>query len=136
MRPLDECFLYGRVIDANANPLGVGRGVLVYIYRARSRQKLEVPVLLRDQLLVPPMMTNAQPWTKGYFEHLYNQPLKSGDRWPQHCFRDNLRSIYRDENGNRLERATGPVGQWGLHSFRTIDDEISTALGIPLAPDE
>jgi hypothetical protein len=55
------------------------------------------------------------------------------DVLPQHCFQDS-RGWYFDEQGNRLHAAVEPVGQWGLHSYRTIDDEISKALGIPPAP--
>jgi hypothetical protein len=135
MRPPDAQYLYGRVISRDANPLGVGGAVLVYIYRVRSSDKTPVPELLRGQLLVPPMMTNKQPWTKGYFEHIENRPLAPVDRLAQHCFKDS-RGWFFDELRNRLSAAVDPVGQWGLHSFRTIDDEISKALGIPLAPDD
>lgn len=134
MRPLDGEYLFGRVIDTNANPLGVGGAVLIYVYRARAATK-DPPVLLRGQLLVPPMMTNNQPWSKGYFEHVENRPLTPMDRLPQHSFKDS-RGRYFDETGARLPGPIEPVGQWGLHSYRTIDDEISKALGIPLAPDE
>ena len=135
MQPPDGQFLFGRVVDTNADPLGVGGAVLIYVYRVRATAKTPVPELLRGQLLVPPMMTNKQPWTKGYFEHVENRPLSVMDRLPQHCFKDS-RGWYFDQVGTRLAGPVEPVGQWGLHSFRTIDDEVSKALGIPLSPDE
>jgi hypothetical protein len=135
MHPPDGQYLFGRVIDTDANPLGVGGGILIYIYRIRSATKTPIPELVREQFLVPPIMTNKQPWTKGYFEHLENRSLAPMDRVPQHCFKD-TRGWYFDQAGNRLSGPSEPVGQWGLHSYRTIDDEISKALGIPLAPDE
>jgi len=61
-----------------------------------------------------------------------NRPLSTGDRLDQHCFKD-TRGWYFDEARNRLESPVPPVGQWGLHSYRTIDDENSKALGIPLS---
>lgn len=132
MLPPDGEYLFGRVIETNANPLGVGGAVLIYIYQARSASKRPVPQLSPDELLLPPMMTNKQPWTRGYFEHLENRPLTASARLPRHCFRD-TRGRFHDEMGNRQTEATGPVGQWGLHSYQTLDDEISKALGIPLA---
>jgi hypothetical protein len=39
MHPPDGQFLFGRVIDTNADPLGVGGAVLIYIYRVRSSAK-------------------------------------------------------------------------------------------------
>lgn len=134
MLPPDGAFLFGRVVDTNADPLGVGGAVLIYVYRVRSDTKTPIPELLRQQMLVPPMMTNKQPWTRGYFEHVENRPIDPRERLAQHCFVD-TRGWYFDSTGRRLPGPTEPVGQWGLHSYRTIDDEISKALGIPLAED-
>ncbi len=133
--PPDGKYRFGRVIDTNADPLGVGGAVLIYLYQVAATAKTPVPALLRGQLLVPPIMTNKQPWTKGYFEHVENRPLSAMEVLPQHCFKD-TRGWYFDQEGKRLAGPVGPVGQWGLHSYRTIDDEISKALGIPLAPDK
>lgn len=89
---------------------------------------------MREDLLVPPMITNRQPWLKGYFEALENHPVGRLDRLVQHCFRDSRGWLF-DEQGTRLMSAHEPVGEWGLHSYRTVDDEISKALGMPLAKD-
>jgi hypothetical protein len=135
MQPPDGQFLFGRVLSTDsAGPMGVGC-VLIYVYRNRSATKSPTPQLLPGQLLIPPMMTNKQPWTKGYFEHVGNRPLEATDRLRQHCFKD-TRGWYFDEHGTRLSTAVDPVGSWGLDSFRTIDDKVSRALGIPLAPEE
>ena len=134
MLPPDGLYLYGRVIATDANPIGVPGANLIYVYRARATEKEAVPELLRGQLLVPPMMTNNRPWTMGYLEFLEHRALGPIDRLPQHCFRDS-RGWYLDERRERLPGPIEPVGAFGLHGFRTIDDEISRALGIPLAPD-
>ena len=134
MQPPDGQYLFGRVIDTDVDPLGVGGAVLIYIYRSRSAAKTQIPNLLRGQLLVPPLMTNKQPWTKGYFQHLETRPLTTMDRLTAHCFKDSS-GRYFDEAGNQLKSAVEPVGEWGLHSYRTIDDEVSEALNIPLAAD-
>ena len=140
MQPPDGRFLYGRVIANDANPLSVGGGILLYVYRARADKKDDVPELSRDDLLTAPLITNRQPWSKGYFEHIAHAPLTHEDRLPRHCFQDFGR--YFDEYANELDGSIPPPagigewGQWGLHSYRTIDDEISKALGIPLAPEE
>lgn len=135
VQPPDGQFLFGRVIETNARPFGdQGGGVLIYIYRVRSPVKVPVPELLPGQLLVAPMMTNRRPWTMGYFEHLENRALSAMDRLPQHCFRNSY-GQYFDEFRNALDGPVEPVGLFGLHSFRTVDDSISEALGIPLTPD-
>ena len=79
-------------------------------------------------------MTNRLPWTRGYFEHLTHAILTSESLLAKHCFRSSGNQ-YFDEYSNKLSKPSSPVGVWGLDSYRTIDDAISEALGIPLAPD-
>jgi Immunity protein 26 len=135
VKPPDGLFLFGRVIDTNARPFTVDfRGVLIYVYQVRSSVKTPAPALLREHLLIPPKMTNRLPWSRGYFEHTENRPLSAMDVLPQHCFKDTLGG-YRDQAGNAVPGPVEPVGLFALSSYRTIDDAISEALGIPLAPD-
>jgi hypothetical protein len=133
MAPSDGKYLYGRVISTDANPLGVGHAVLIYIYSARSTEKSYVPDLFRERLLVPPIMTNTLPWTKGYFELVEHRPLTPMDRLPKHSFVREWTNPkqYFDEQGNALPGPIEPVGQWGLHSYQTIDEQIAAALGVP-----
>ena len=136
MHPAGMDYLFGRVVSTDANPLGVGGGILIYVYRATSANKTDVPVLDRDGLVIPPLITNALPWRRGYFEHVCFRPLTATDVLPEHRFRDPLTGAFRDERGNVAPATPLPCGVWGLHSFRTIDDELSTALGLPLSADD
>jgi hypothetical protein len=127
-------FGFGRVIrtDARIGPM-VGC-ILIYIYKPFSPLKFPLPEMRKEDLLVAPMMTNNQPWLRGYFETVATVPLGSDDVLVPHCFRD-IRGLYFDESGNRLSAPVPLCGEHGLHSFRTIDDVVSTALGIPVSPD-
>jgi hypothetical protein len=87
-----------------------------------------------ERLLVPPMMTNNLPWSRGYFQTLVNLPIEAGEALSRHCFRSSAGRYY-DELTNELPGAIEPVGEWGLASFRSIDDIVSSALGLTLAPD-
>ncbi len=138
MLPPDGRYLFGRVVSADANPLGVGGALLIYVYGSRSDDKRLIPALSPSCLLVPPMMTNKLPWSKGYFEFLENRTLLKEDTLKVHCFARTWTNPkqYFTEDGTRLPGPVEPVGSWGLESFRTIDDKISKALGIPLAPEE
>lgn len=139
MQLVDQ-FLFGRVISTEARwALGQGAdpAVLIYIYHDPSTEK-DVPErssLRPDRLLVPPVMTNKLPWSRGYFETLTNITLESDEVLAQHCFLSASRGRYFDENGADLGGGVEPVGDYGLHSYRTIDDQLSHALGIPLAPE-
>ncbi|MCC6407003.1 MAG: immunity 26/phosphotriesterase HocA family protein [Planctomycetes bacterium] len=128
----DGTFLFGRVIRTDANPLGVGRGVLIYVYHSRTSTRDAVPELSPDSLLIPPLITNRLPWSRGYFEFVEHRPLTPRDQLPAHSFR-NSQGLCFDEFGRRIPDAIGAVGEWGLHSYRSIDDAISKAIGIPLS---
>lgn len=107
---------------------------LVYIYDVR-RATADVPTddeLSPLSLLAPPAMTNRLPWSRGYFETLERRELEPSDELDIHCFRDS-RGRWFDENGRELPGPIEPVGQRGVHSFRTIDDLVSDALGIARA---
>lgn len=135
MLPPDGDHLFGRVVSVDAAVGAFRPCILVYIYRARASRKEEVPRLDPSSLLMPPVMTNRLPWSLGYFETVGRTPMGDGERLHQHCFRD-LRGWYFDEYSNRILQPVEPIGEWGLDSVRTIDDKVSKALGIPLAPDE
>lgn len=109
---------------------------LIYIYAKGSPEKLAIPRLRKEQLLVPPLIANHRPWTMGYFEFLEGRPLGTEDRLRQHLFRD-IRGWCVNERGERQEAPVQPVvaGIYGLSSFRTIDDDVSKAIGLPRAPD-
>lgn len=137
----EEPFLFGRVISTDAKwtlAEGAGPAVLIYIFRDRSIDKA-VPdraALRPERLLVSPIMTNQLPWSRGYFETVANIPLTPEDVLSQHCFLSASRGRYFDEHGAELPGPIEPVGDHGLHSFRTIDDQISDALGVPRAPED
>jgi len=60
--------------------------------------------------------------------------LAVDDLVAQHCFLSAGRGRYFDEDFNELPGPVEPCGDWGLHGYRTLDDEVSDALGIPGAP--
>lgn len=129
-------YRFGRIIRMDAKVGVFEKCILIYIFTATSTSKDQVPELSRDQLLVPPIATNRQGWLKGYFETVASIPLEPDDILSMHCFRSFARPgrFFNDE-GCEILNPQEPIGNYGLDSYRTIDDEISKALGIPLAPD-
>jgi Immunity protein 26 len=135
MRLVDDRYLFGRVISTEAKAgWSLSGSILIYIYRVVVDGPELPPMdqLTRDNLLVPPIMTNALPWSKGYFETVAQAGLAATDVLSRHCFRSSSGKYY-DEKCVELAGEVQPCGDWGLHSFRTIDDEISYALGIARA---
>lgn len=131
-------YLFGRVVSTEARPGGrMGPSILVYIFKHQASEPAPPngESLTPDQLLIAPLMTNHLPWMRGYFQTIAHRPAQPGDVLDRHCFVDSLRGECFDEFAVKLPRCVEPCGEQGLHSFRTIDDAVSNALGIPQAPD-
>jgi len=131
----DGLFRFGRVIRTDATVGGFPNCVLIYVYRPAQMTKLPIPPLRKSELLVAPLATNRQPWLKGYFQTMERGELNQHDILECHCFWDPARLRYVNDDGRVLAERIEPCGFDGLGSYRTIDDEISKALGIALAPD-
>lgn len=131
-------FRFGRVISTEAMAgWSMPGAILIYIFRAPSAVLVspEAELLRPDQLLIAPLMTNRLPWSRGYFQTIGHRALASGDVLAQHCFRSS-NGRYFDESAQEIPGPVEPCGDWGLHSYQTIDDAISTALGMPRTPED
>jgi hypothetical protein len=138
MQMPDDLYLFGRLISTDA-VIGPMTGcILIYVFRTRSEVKAPPrrEDLRPDNLLVPPILINRLPWSRGYFETIDHRPLEDDEVLTQHCFWDvALRGQYFDEKGHELPGPVEPVGRYGLNSYRTADDKISKALGFERVPD-
>jgi hypothetical protein len=135
MLPPDGRYLFGRVIRTRLERAPMPGAHLIYIYRHRSDGKqADRKELAQSSLLLPPLFINRLPWSKGYFETVAHWPLEPGEVVPQQSFWSVARGRYLDQDGNVLEGPIEPVGEWGLHSYRTLDDAVCDALGIERAP--
>lgn len=128
-------FMFGRVIDTEAKIGPMINCILIYIYNAKSDHKHKIPELDKSKLLVPPIITNTLPWRRGYFENIAFREIEDHDVLLVHCFVDSMFHRYYDEKNNRLPIKYEPCGDYGLDSYRTIDDEVSEALGVTLSED-
>lgn len=139
IRPDELGYLFGRIVDPDTKIGGFRDGgvILIYIYEPVFDTMDPPPagVLSRHQLLIRPLGINRLPWSRGYFHTVERRPLAPDDVLPRHVFHDTIgrSDRYVDEHGNLVESAES-AGSWGLHSFRTVDDEISRALGLPPVP--
>ncbi len=129
---LKNKYHWGRVISINASTGGFPDSTLIHIYNIETNNYETIPSLSINDLLVPPLITNAMAWRKGFFYTVANSPIESGDRLPQYCFEDVVFKKFVDENGNTIPHRVEPCGYDGLESYRTIDDVLSERLGITL----
>lgn len=133
-QPKNHPYYFGRVIRTDFNIGPINNQILIYAFNECSANKEYQPELNPKNLLLPPLGINRLPWSRGYFETLYNKELVENEILQTHCFLK-LNCKYVDEYGNILEKPIEPVGSYGLSSYRSFDDKVSEKLGIPLAPD-
>jgi hypothetical protein len=134
VKPKQKDFYYGRVIQAHVT-MHAWDGVLVYIYNATSKSKQTIPEMKKDLLLIPPLILDAGCWGLGLVECIGNRILSKQEILDKHCFWDVVFGRYVDLEGNQLPQKTEPCGVYGLTPPRGLDNEISRALRMPLAPD-
>jgi len=140
----NERYLFGRVVLANvpqgSAPMPGANLIYIYDYQSSTPTPNESK-LLPARLLIPPVWTNSLGWTKGCFQTISNLPLSDFDVLRQHCFRRvavtrDAQAKYVNERGTQLKHRSEPCGEWGLVSYRWIDDHVSDAIGIPRVPEE
>ncbi len=126
----DGLFRFGRVIkdDAVVGPFRCS--LLIYLYSTPSKSKEIVPPLNKKELLLPPMLVDASPWRKGFFQLLKNVPLESKDVFLNHCFEHRLNKKLYDEYGKELFRRVKPVGEFALHFDPSVCRHILSTLNI------
>ena len=134
-RPQGRGYFFGRVVRTDAKMRYMSDSNLIYVFAIESETKTPPERLSAMHLLTPPLMTNRQPWSRGYFETVAHRGFELGERLPLHCFYSAVRKTYFDDNENELSEKREPCGTYGLASYRIIDDEVSKALGLSLAPD-
>ena len=134
-------YLFGRVIKVQL-PRGQAPMPgcnLIYVYSGTSRiPDPEGRRLSPHDLLIPPSFINRLPWSRGYFQTIESRPLAESDVLDRHCFywgKRSGRDEFVDDSGAKVAERFEPCGFWGLHSYASLDDEISDALGIGRAPE-
>jgi hypothetical protein len=142
MRIPDGRYLFGRVVRTDAHCFAPGC-ILVYVFQYLSVEPVPPSRLNVGDLLIPPATVNRLGWSRGYFMTIDRRPFEDGERLPVHYFRDLRRgpsgqALYVNEDRQSVGSppAGTLVGMSGLGNYRTVDDDVSRALGIPPAPDE
>lgn len=142
----DTGYLFGRVIRNDCAIAGITdprpwprhSGLyLVYVYKEISDSIGRIPMLKRDELLIPPQIIGGSGWKYGYFAPVRQDVLGKRDILPVHCFYEDtiqLASepgvVYLDEYGNRLAKRSEPCAAWGLGEYGSIETDVAKALGL------
>ncbi|MBQ4859243.1 MULTISPECIES: Imm26 family immunity protein [unclassified Pseudoalteromonas] len=132
----EKKYIFGRIMTLDSEVGGFPDCIKIHIYNVISEQ-IEIPKnLIQEPLLVAPVFINKLGFSRGYMPVIGNIAVEPNQNDDGACYLKVFPSCcHVDEAGNEIEE-NELEGVWGLGNYRTMDDSISKALGIPEAPDE
>lgn len=87
---LGKRWIAGRVIRTDADALVPNSDLLLYFYRVEPTGPDNIATPIKPDLLIPPILSSALGWRRGYYMHIRNNPLQAQELLPRHVFEDNL----------------------------------------------
>jgi hypothetical protein len=126
---------FGRVVRVGLDLLGSSRGALLYFYRAESVHADVLPAVSKQDLVIPPVLTDGFMWREGAFQTVQRAPLAGEDLLERHCFESRVleNTWYQNEYGERVER-TDPCGVAGPINVLRLDVSLCNAWNEPGRP--
>ena len=133
LQPIEGVFYFGKVIQTNlkSEDSFINGMTLIYVYRFFSNAK-EIPdALENEELLIPPVVVNHQPWIRGYFETIGNVGVSEKERNVDFAFWDVLRGKYVDiTTGQKIKLKHEPKYRsiFGVGRYGGVGKEVYKAL--------
>ncbi|MBA5201396.1 hypothetical protein H2Y56_18610 [Pectobacterium aroidearum] len=126
----DGCFGYGMVSLSKIDVGPFKNAIVIYIYNVFSDFLDESVVLSKEDLLLPPMITDNSCWKKKYFRTFKRLDVSDVDIFPNHYFRNPIRNDLRDSFGEVVTdiREDIPVGVESLRFYNGVIKEIERAM--------
>lgn len=127
-------WLFGRVASTEArfDPDGLGWSGLIVLYifcHTRAEPCPPNPLLVSD-LLLPPLIVDSEPWTRGFFAKVGSRSFGPGEKLPLHCFMDKTFTTprYFDEYANEIAERVEPCGDRSLTTLLGIERTVRQHL--------
>lgn len=124
-------YVWGLVVNTQAHSEPATGLLLLYFSKVTSPKDDEPPIAVeefKNNLIIPPVITNRQGWLRGYYKTVRNVTLKEEGILHQHCFEDSLTGLYSNEFDKTLPKRTEPCGLRGVSSFPGIAEFIESQL--------
>lgn len=135
LQPLPGVFYCGKIIRLRVESRdGFVNGMnLIYIYNRRSPDRSLPDDLDAAPLLIPPVVVNRLPWSRGYFETIGNLPVTRRERELSFGFRDFLHKRFVDVSGAPLAGEPACWTDYGLAGYALVGELVHRA---GLSPEE
>lgn len=126
----DDRFGYGMVALGKIDVGPFKNAIVIYIYDNFMPSLDESIVLNKENLLLPPIITDASCWKNGYFVTFKNLDPNSRDIYPEHYFKNPIMDIVFDSHGTEVNLLTDniPVGRESIQFHKNIIRSIEHVL--------
>lgn len=132
LRVKEDLYFYGKVLKTeinNPHPLFQGWNLIcVYDFSSQDIINTDLSKLSEHDLLLPPLVTNHKGWYDGYFLTIGNENITEDEMQIDYGFWDDLRKIYRNEEGTILDKKPNLVSRYALVSYGGIGRAIHRVL--------
>lgn len=132
LQPLPGTFYCGKIVrlkvasrDSFVNGMS-----LIYIYDRRVPGRGVPADLDAAPLLIPPVVINRLPWSRGYFETVGNLPVTERERRLSFGFRDAARKRFVDAGGRPLAKEPLYWTDYGLAGYPVVGMLVQRALAV------
>lgn len=102
--------------------------IVIYIYDYFTSSLQEDAVLAKDNLLLPPIITDNSCWKNGYFVTFKTIETSKVDILPQHYFKNPVRNKIYDEHGVTIDSPTEniPIGEESIQFYKSVIKSIES----------
>lgn len=123
-------YRYGRIIFTDVTFGAFDKSILVYTFSHISKNIHDLPSLKARNFLLPPIVINRLPWSRGYFVNVERRELGDREVLDEHVFSD-PRGWFFDLSGKRVAAPSRSdnVGHFGLHSYSSFALVLYNTLG-------
>ncbi|KLG17861.1 hypothetical protein YA52_15810 [Enterobacter roggenkampii] len=96
--------------------------IVIYIYDYFTSSLQEDAVLAKDNLLLPPIITNNSCWKNGYFVTFKTIETSEVDILPQHYFKNPVRNKIYDQHGVAIDSPIEniPIGEESIQFYKSV----------------
>lgn len=130
VQPFPQAYYCGKVIRTQLESKdSCVRGMnLIFLYDKRTDGQTLPHRLDGEELLIPPVIINRLPWSRGYFETVGNAPVTQRERSLSYGFWSFREKRFVDVQGLPLDREPRYWSDYGLAGYALVGEKIQAAL--------
>lgn len=130
VQPFSRVYYYGKVIRTHLESAdSCVRGMnLIFLYDRRADGRDIPDELGGGDFLIPPVIINRLPWSRGYFETVGNAPVTEDEKNASYGFWSFQKKRFVDVGGVPLARKPRCWSDYGLASYAVVGEKIQAAL--------